>query len=178
MTDGAAKFHLDAFAKRAPSDRFSPPRPFACKPEAAGAPQDAGGCDWDNRYTPAHRVTKLPVALLLGPGCSGSCNAFAWHFRREKFGPIVGRPSTAGFTTHKARFPVSIRDGAKPLGTIEFAVSFATAPGAEGESLEGRPIEIDAPVMRTLDNREKFDQLLVDAAIGALEGWGKKPAAP
>jgi hypothetical protein len=180
MTDAAAKFYLDAFAKRGASDRFAPPRPFACKAapragaQASGSPEAAATCDWDNRYAPSHRVTKLPVALVLGPGCGSSCDAFAWHFQHQKFGPIVGRPSMAGFTTHRSRFPVSLRDGAKPLGTVDFAASFDTATADSNDSIEARPIAIDVPVMRTFENREKFDQVVVDAAIGALEGWGKK----
>jgi C-terminal processing protease CtpA/Prc len=159
MSDAQARTYLDALGRRSPGERFAPPRPFMCKPDT---------CDWDNRYTPSHRITKLPVALVLGPDCGSSCDAFAWHFDKDDFGPIVGRPSMGGFTTHRARFPVALRAGEKPLGTLDFAVSYDTAPGAK-ESLEGTTVEIDVPVMRTFENREKFDQLLVDAAIGALE---------
>lgn len=138
--------------------RLSSARPFMCKPET---------CTWENHYTPKRRVTKAPVALLLGPGCASSCDAFAWHFDKEDIGPIVGRGSMAGFTTHRARFDVTTGDGQPVLGTIDFAISYDTPPRGT-ESIEGVPVNIDVPIARTFENHDHYDRLLVDSAIRAL----------
>jgi hypothetical protein len=145
-------------SENAEGRRLSSGRPFMCKDDT---------CSWDNHYVPKHRVTKAPVALLLGPGCMSSCDAFAWHFDREDIGPIVGRSSAAGFTTHRARFDVKASENEAPLGTIDFAVSYDTAPGTS-ESIEGVPVTLDVPVAQSFENHEHYDRLLVDAAIGAL----------
>lgn len=138
--------------------RISKPRPFMCKRDT---------CAWDNHYVPSHRVTKAPVALLLGPGCASACDAFAWHFDVEDTGPIVGRGAMAGFTTHRARFDVPSRDGKGVLGTIDLAIAYDTPPGRT-ESIEAVPVTIDVPIPRTFENHEHYDRLLVDGAIRAL----------
>ena len=68
---------------RAPGQEFAAKRPFFCRPDT---------CDWDNRYTPSHRVTSLPVALLVGPGCVSSCDSFTQQFAEWGFGPLIGEP--------------------------------------------------------------------------------------
>lgn len=149
--------------------RLSRPRPFMCKPDT---------CAWDNRYAPARRVTTAPVALLLGPGCASSCDSFARHFDVANVGPIVGRPSMAGFTTHRARFDVG-RAGEPALGTIDFAVAYDSVAGAT-ESIEGVPVSVDVPVPRTFDNHARYDSVLVEAAIRALASArpGGQPGRP
>jgi hypothetical protein len=148
-------------AKKAPGQRFSSPRPFMCRP---------GTCSWDNRYVPKHRVTSAPVALILGPDCASSCDALAWHFDQHDIGPVVGRPAMAGFTTHRARFDVVLRPGDAPLGTIDYAISYDTAPG-DDRSIEGSQVHIDAPVPRTFANHRRYDAVLVERAIDALARW-------
>jgi C-terminal processing protease CtpA/Prc len=141
--------------------RISKARPFMCKPDT---------CAWDNHYAPSHRVTKAPVALLLGPGCASSCDAFAWHFDKENTGPIVGRRAMAGFTTHRARFDVTGGEGQAVLGTIDLAISYDTPPSGT-ENIEAVPVKIDVPISRTFENHDRYDRLLVDGAIQALAAW-------
>ncbi len=143
---------------RRPGARLSSPRPFMCKSDT---------CQWNNTYTPSHRVVHAPLALLLGPGCASSCDAFAWHFARERMGPLVGRQPMAGLTTHRARFPVMVSPSVPPFGAIDLAVSYDSAPGSD-ESLEGAPLPLDVMVPRTFENSARYDALLVDTAIRAL----------
>lgn len=143
-------------AARTEGQRVTRGRPFQCK---------ADTCAWDNRYVPKHRVTSAPVALLLGPGCASSCDAVAYHFAEQRFGPVVGRPSMGGFTTHRLETEVVFRG--KRLGSLSFAVAYDTAPGGT-ESIEAVPVHIDVPVPRTFENHARYDAVLVEAAIEAL----------
>ncbi len=158
-------WYEDALKQRLPDQRMTAPRPFMCTKET---------CSWDNHYVPAHRVTRAPVALLLGPNCASSCDAFAYHFDRDDLGPIVGRPAMAGYTTHRARFDVAARAGTPPLGTIEFAVSYDTSDAASTSSIEGKPVTVDVPIARTFENASTYDADLVSAAITALATRVKK----
>lgn len=158
-------WYAEQLKTRKPEQRVSSGRPFMCKPDT---------CAWDNHYTPKHRVTKAPVALVLGPGCASSCDALAWHFDKDDIGPIVGRGGMAGVTTHRARFDIAAREGQPPLGTIDFAISYDTIAGGS-ESIEAVPVTIDVPIARTFENHARFDALLVDGAIRALETRGRKP---
>ncbi len=158
--EGPVKSWYEAeLARRSPGQRVSGPRPFMCKPDT---------CAWNNEYTPKRRVTTAPVALLLGPGCASSCDAVTWHFDKDDIGPIIGRPPMSGFTTNRARFDVVPAPGKREIGTIDFAISYDAASGTD-ESIEAVPVKIDVPVERTFENHARYDQLLVDRAIEALQ---------
>ncbi len=163
INDAVKNWYAGELKQRAPEQRISSPRPFMCKPNT---------CTWENRYAPKHRVTPAPVALLLGPGCASSCDAVAWHFDKDSIGPIVGRAPMAGFTTHRARFDVVSREGQPPLGSIDFAISYDTPPGGT-ESIEGTYVNIDVPIARTFENFGRYDALLVDGAIHALQSTAR-----
>lgn len=143
-------------AAKKEGQRVTRGRPFQCK---------AKTCEWDNHYVPKHRVTTAPVALLLGPGCASSCDAVAWHFDKQDFGPIVGRPSMGGFTTHRLKKDVVLEG--KRLGSLDLAVAYDTPAGSD-ESIEAVPVHLDVPVPRTFENHARYDAVLVDAAIEAL----------
>lgn len=159
LNDAVRTWYARELQQRAPGQRISSPRPFMCKPNT---------CDWENRYTPRHRVTLAPVALLLGPGCASSCDALAWHFEKTRIGPLVGRVPMAGFTTHRARFDVVSHQGQPALGRIDFAISYDTPPGRT-ESIEGTYVHLDVPIARTFENFNRYDALLVDGAIRQLQ---------
>ena len=159
LNEAIQDWYVGELKQRAPGQRISSPRPFMCKPKT---------CTWENRYVPKHRVTSAPVALLLGPGCASSCDAVAWHFDKDNIGPIVGRAPMAGFTTHRARFDVVSSAGHPPLGSIDFAISYDTPPDGT-ESIEGTYVNIDVPIARTFENIARYDRLLVDGAIHALQ---------
>ncbi len=166
MGSSIEAWYREELRARKPGARLSSPRPFMCK---------ANTCQWNNMYTPSHRVSRAPLALVVGPGCASSCDAFAWHFARDRIGPVVGREPMAGFTTHRARFPVAVSPSAPPVGMIDFAVSYDTAPGSE-ESLEGSPLPLDVRLPRRFENSARYHALLIDAAIRALAARSDRKA--
>ena len=143
---------------------FCAKRPFECKPDT---------CDWNNEFLPSHQVTRLPVALLTGPGCGSSCDAFVYTWKKNGFGPLVGTPTMAGFTTNRYRAPVPSR---LALGTFDLAFSYDVSAG--GDLVEGHLIEPDVRIAPSWETHARYDTLLADAAIEALgEARWKTPRA-
>lgn len=153
------EWYAKELEQREAGKRFTHGRPFMCKAET---------CFWDNRYTPSHRVTNVPFAVLVGPGCASSCDAFVWHVGHNHFGTLVGRRPMAGFTTHRTHMSVTLHDGAPTLGRLDFASSF-DSPAGSIESIEGKSVDLDAPIAMTFENHDRYDRVLVDAAIQSLK---------
>jgi hypothetical protein len=145
---------------------FCARRPFACKPDT---------CDWNNEFLPSHQVTRLPVALLTGPGCGSSCDGFVYTWKKNGFGPLVGTPTMAGFTTNRYRTPIP---GRPALGTMDMAFSYDVS--LDGDMVEGHLITPDVTVELTRDNYKLYDTQLADAAIKALSEprWAKQAQSP
>ena len=155
-----ARAFLAELDARAPGEAFAKKRPFFCKPDT---------CEWDNRYTPSHRVTTLPVALLVGPHCVSSCDSFAQQFAEWGFGPLVGEPTAAGFTTRRLRRPIVFQgDG---LGELVLAFSYEVS-GKTGAPIEAVPTPLTERVDRTFSNQASYDALLVEKAISRLDRGG------
>ena len=153
---GYVKEYLKELHDRTPDQTFMKPRPFFCKGD---------DCAWDNRYVPAHRVTKAPVALLVGPRCVSSCDSVAQLFAENHFGPLVGEPTAAAYTTNRIHRPIVVHG--KTLGTMNLAFTREIS-GKTHEPIEAVPLAIDVPIDRTFENRDAYDKLLVDAAIHKL----------
>ncbi|MCD6498802.1 MAG: hypothetical protein J7M25_10965 [Deltaproteobacteria bacterium] len=91
--------YLAAMAHRKSGEQFMGPMPFFCvEPDCSGP----------NLYRPTHRVTRAPVALLTGPGCHSSCDEIAQVFSDYDFGPLVGEPTSAGYTTVRIPVPITL----------------------------------------------------------------------
>jgi hypothetical protein len=131
------------------------------------------GCDGDNRWVPSHRIVDAPVALLVGPECGSSCAHFAHVFDENDFGPLVGAPSSSGYTDLRLAYSVQLKSG-RELGTIGLALSINTS-GKTGEPLEGAEVHVDYPVEAPLDGARSNDDVLVDTAIRALQGAKRSP---
>ncbi len=129
-------------------------RPFFCENAA---------CSGDNRQVPAHGVVDAPVALLVGPGCGSACAAVALVFDENDYGPLIGEPTGASYTTYRLQYPVRTRAG-RELGTLGLALSHDES-GKTGEDFEGRDVHVDYPVARTFDGRARWDAELVAAAV-------------
>ncbi|MCH9685553.1 MAG: hypothetical protein K0V04_29250, partial [Deltaproteobacteria bacterium] len=137
--------------------------PFLCPDEA---------CTEGGRMTPAHPVTRAPVALMVGPWCISSCDTFAKVFSANRFGPLVGEPTAAAYTVN--RMPIElVLPGGEQLGTFELAVSRSRI-GADGDWIEAVPLPIDREVPETFANRAEHDRLMVDAAIEALGTYPRR----
>jgi hypothetical protein len=132
-------------------------RPFKC--------QNAE-CAGDNRFTPAHGLVSVPMALLVGPGCMSSCAHITQVFDENDFGPLIGEPTAASYTSQRFAYPVVTKAGLD-LGTIRLGLSSDTS-GKSGAPLEGATVHIDYPVERTFEGRDQWDAALVDAAVRAF----------
>lgn len=123
-----------------------------------------GNALWDNIYTPMHRVTKAPVVLLTGWQCASTCEAFVNIMDEYDFAPIVGEPTMGGSTMLLEGVPVAFPDALGDYGYLNLPFSQEIS-GRTGLPQEGRPCTVDARIERTFDNRDRHDQMLVDAAI-------------
>ncbi len=153
-TPKAVKDFYMKCVKEPGDEPFCAKRPFECKPDT---------CDWNNEFIASHQVTKLPVALLTGASCGSSCDSFVYTWKKNGFGPLIGMPSMAGFTTNRYRAPIP---GRLQLGTIDLAFSYDVS--ADGDMVEGHEIPPDVRIPPTWDNYARYDTLLADAAIKAL----------
>jgi hypothetical protein len=151
-----------ALKARQPGDDFAPPRTFFCKDD---------DCAWDNRYEPAHPVTKAPVALLVGPGCVSSCDSVAFTFKENDFGPLIGEPTASAYTTQRLTWPVTLQSG-QAFGSIALAFSDEVS-GKTHLSIESVPLEPTKLIEPTFETAATYDGLLVDAAIADLEARKK-----
>jgi hypothetical protein len=156
------RFDLAELEVRVPGQAFAKRRPLNCRPDT---------CDWDNRYVPSHRVTALPLALLVGPGYVSACDTFTQQFDEFNFAPLIGEPTATGQTSRRLKRDVVFHG--ERLGTLEMAFSYEVG-GLSGKRVEGAPIHLNDRVDRTFENRGHYDALLVDHAIRALKR-GKQP---
>lgn len=143
-------------AERKPDGSFARPRPFFCAVENCTI----------SEYVPKHRILRLPVALLVGPRCFSSCDSFALIFEENRFGPLVGEPTAAGFTSVRQELPLRTRSGIS-LGQLVMGTSkqISSKTGLEVEAVSRR---LDYPMDHGFDNRDTYDRLLVDTAIRAF----------
>jgi len=159
LRDDAA---VDEYLRRAAGRDEWWVRPFDC---------GSGGCEDPRRLGP---VTSAPVALLLGPGCKSACDTFSAIWSRERFGPMVGTPPAAMYTS--LRYPLAVELDGEWLGDFTIALCGLRWQASE-PWLEGRPLPMDAEVESNawmLGN----ELGLIKAAIGALQAWSSSAARP
>jgi hypothetical protein len=120
-------------------------------------------------------VTKVPIAVLVGPNCRSSCDTFVNIWSERRAGPTIGEPAAAMFTSN--RYPLDVRLGDELLGQLTVALSGVRA--TENDPwLEGKPEPVDQPVEPSWPAAD-YEQKMIDAAIGALErSSARKPPAP
>jgi hypothetical protein len=132
-------------------------RSFVCGP---------GGCE-DSQRDRLGPVTSVPVALLLGPGCKSACDSFSAIWSRERFGPMVGTPPAAMYTS--LRYPLAVELDGEWLG--DFTIALCGLRWEAGEPwLEGRPLAMDAVVESNALMRGN-ELGVIEAAIAALRAW-------
>jgi hypothetical protein len=166
MGDGNGAWYAAQLDARTKGQELSAPRPFFCRPGPASDP-DAKDCAWNNRYVPSHRVTTAPVALLVGAGCVSSCDSVAHAFDENDFGPLVGEPTAAAYTTSRMKIAVKDASGVE-IGSIRIAISMEIS-GVTGKDIEAVPLHIDYPVDRTFDAKDAYDAALLEAAMRGFE---------
>jgi hypothetical protein len=137
-------------------------RPFDC---------GSGGCE-DPQRSQLGLVTSVPVALLLGPGCKSACDTFAAIWSRERFGPTVGTPPAAMYTS--LRYPLAVELDREWLG--DFTIALCGLRWDAGERwLEGQPLDMDR--LDESNGSMLGNELgLIEAAIAALRAWPRPHA--
>ena len=125
--------------------------------------------NWDNVYTPKHRIFTYPIAILSGPKCVSSCDSFVLAFKENRFGPIIGEPPASSYS-NCSEYSIYTRKNKMYLGTIGFT-EFKCTSGVNGEAIEGKLLEPDYPIYETFENKDVYDKLLVDKAIDALKSY-------
>jgi hypothetical protein len=120
----------------------------------------------DTRRQPKHRILPVPVALMVGPRCDGSCDHFARVWFENGLGPLVGESTGGSLSELRLDYPIVARNGRR-LGAMRIAISLDYSPFTQ-LPVEGRPLHVDVPVSWSWDKRESYDAAMVDAAIGAL----------
>ncbi len=130
--------------------------PFLCKGE---------GCDELRGPRPSERVTEAPVALVTGPECTSSCDAFSVVWSAYGMGPIVGKQPMHGFTSVRHEFPMRGPDG-RSLGLFRVALSREGFPGKP--PLEGAPIRLDWQAPETFATRDSWLDASVAEAVSRL----------
>jgi hypothetical protein len=117
-------------------------------------------------------VTNAPVALLLGPGRKSACDTFSAIWSRERFGPMVGTPAAAMYTS--LRYPLAVELDGEWLG--DFTTALCGLRWEAGEPwLEGQPLTMDTvvePNASLLGN----ELGLIEGAIAALRAWQRPDA--
>jgi hypothetical protein len=110
-------------------------------------------------------VTKVPIAVLVGPRCKSSCDTFVHVWSERHAGPTIGEPAAAMLTSN--RYPLDVRLGDESLGQLTVALSGVRATEHDAW-LEGNPRPVDEPVEPSWPTAD-YEQKMIDTAIGALE---------
>lgn len=109
-------------------------------------------------------VSKVPIAVLVGPRCRSSCDTFVNVWSERHAGPTIGEPAAAMLTAN--RYPLDVRLGEESLGQLTVALS-GIRTSERGPWLEGKPAPVDELVQQSWPAAE-YEQRMIDAAIRAL----------
>jgi len=86
------------------------------------------------------RVTRAPVALVVGPRCASSCDTIALTWSAFHLGPLVGQQPMHGYTVN--RLPIHVGGPeSEDLGTLRVALSESELK--DGVTIEGEPLTLD-----------------------------------
>ncbi|MBX3271495.1 MAG: hypothetical protein KF729_14615 [Sandaracinaceae bacterium] len=121
-------------------------------------------CPEEIRHSPAHRVTRAPIAALVGPGCVSACDDFARLFAASGAGPVIGTTPASALTAH--RYPLEVVLGEEVLGHLLVAISRHRF-GREGPWLEGRPHDVDRVIEPSWPLAD-YERAVREAALDAL----------
>jgi hypothetical protein len=110
-------------------------------------------------------VTKVPIAVLVGPSCRSSCDTFVNVWSERHAGPTIGEPAAAMLTSN--RYPLDVRLGDESLGQLTVALSGVRATEHD-PWLEGNPGPVDELVEQSWPAAD-YEQKMIDTAIRAIE---------
>jgi hypothetical protein len=130
--------------------------PFVCNQD--GKKQLTGVCPPEGPLS-TELVTRAPVAVVVGPQCTSSCDSLAQEWSSSKQGPVVGLQPQRGFTSVRHAFPVELGDGTL-IGVFRVALAWAQSP-INQDSMEGVPMKLDWEAPYTFATRDSW----IDAAV-------------
>jgi hypothetical protein len=130
-------------------------RPFSCP---------AGTCP-DLRGDPRERVTRAPLALVVGPGCGSACYLNTQPFAGARTGPVVGQQPAHAYTPYRLSLPLLGPDR-EDLGRFSLAVSRLEVRGAP---VEGEPIALDWEAPHRFATRRSWVRAAVSRAVALLD---------
>jgi hypothetical protein len=107
------------------------------------------------------RVTRAPVALIVGPGCVSSCDTLALTWATFHLGPVLGMQPAHAYTVN--RLPIHVAGPAsEDLGRFRLALSQSEM--REGVSIEGEPLALDWEAPSTFEARTTWVRRAVEEA--------------
>jgi hypothetical protein len=109
----------------------------------------------------AERVTRAPVALVVGPDCMSSCDTIALTWSAFHLGPLLGEQPMHAYTVNRLRIHVSGPE-AEDLGALRVAASESELQG--GATVEGEPLTLDWEAHETFDTRRTWVRDAVEEA--------------
>ena len=114
----------------------------------------------------SERVTRAPVALVVGPECVSSCDTLALTWSSFHLGPIVGRQPMHAYTVN--RLPIHVRGpDSEDLGTLRVALSESELK--DGVTIEGEPLALDWEAPDTFETRKTWVNDAVAHAFTRLQ---------
>jgi hypothetical protein len=114
----------------------------------------------------SERVTRAPVAMVVGPDCMSSCDTFAITWATFHLGPVVGKQPLHAYTV--SRLPIHVRGPeSEDLGTLRVALSESELK--DGVTIEGEPIALEWEAPETFETRKTWVRDAIEQARKLLK---------
>ena len=107
------------------------------------------------------RVTRAPVALVVGQDCMSSCDTLALTWSTFHLGPLVGQQPMHAYTVNRLPIHVSGPES-EDLGTLRVALSESELNS--GVTVEGEPLTLDWDAPDTFETRKTWIREAVEQA--------------
>lgn len=118
----------------------------------------------------SERVTRAPVALVVGPGCVSSCDTLALTWSAFHLGPVVGMQPMHAYTVN--RLPIHVRGpDSEDLGTLRIALSESELK--DGVTLEGEPLTLAWEAPDTFETRKTWVKDAIEHASTEVRTHGR-----
>jgi len=131
---------LRRYKRKNPTEFYSNPLPFFCRPQREDDPAYAGASDPIG-----------PVGAVLGPHCGSACDQFASILVDNGIALPVGLPTAGGSSPYRIAIPLRLADDSEVRLRVTVGVDYRPIEGEH--TLEGNPVRPDkllTPVQESL----------------------------